>query len=312
MPFRTVKNLLSPTGAKLATRYQPAEGDARAILVIEHGLAEHSGRYLEFARFMARRGFHVHAHDHRGHGLTRAADAPRGMFAARRGVDLVLEDCLAVREHAAEVHPDLPVVVFGHSMGGLIALNFAEAWPDRLDALAVWNAAFDGGPAAIAAGAILAVERMFLGSDVPSPMLPRLTFDAWARAVPNHRTPADWLSSRPEEVDAYLADPLCAFRPSVSMWRDIFALIRRGGTVEALRRLPRLLPIHLVGGSGDPSTRFGQSVRRLADRTRRAGLADVTLRIRDHLRHETLNEVDAESAMADFAVWADHAVRHRL
>ena len=94
------------------------------------------------------------------------------------------------------------------------------------------------------------------------------------------------------------------------MWRDVFALIRRGGTVEALRRLPKPLPIHLLGGSADPSTGCGQAVRRLAERARRAGLTDVTLRIRDHLRHETLNETDAESTMADFAVWADHAVRH--
>ena len=78
MPFRTVKNLRSPTGASLATRYQPAEGHARAVLLIEHGLAEHSGRYLDFARFMARRGFHVHAHDHRGHGLTGGAGRPAG------------------------------------------------------------------------------------------------------------------------------------------------------------------------------------------------------------------------------------------
>jgi len=312
MPFRTVKNLMSPTGAKLATRYQPAEGEARAILIIEHGLAEHSGRYLEFAHFMARRGFHVHGHDHRGHGLTTAADAPQGIFAAKHGADIVLRDCLAVREHAVEVHPDLPVVVFGHSMGGVIALNFAETWPDKIGALAVWNANFDAGAAAVAAQSILAVERMFLGSDVPSPMLRRLTFDTWGRAIPKRRTSADWLSSRPEVVDAYLADPLCGFPPSVSMWRDVFALMRRGGSVEALKRLPKSLPIHMVGGSGDPSTGYGQAVPRLADRARRAGLNDVTLRIRDHLRHETLNEADAESTMADFAVWADHAVRHRL
>ena len=304
-------NLQSPTGARLATRYQPAEGNPRAILLIEHGLTDHSGRYGEFARFMARRGFHVHAHDHRGHGLTTAADAPQGIFAAKNGVDVVLRDCLAVREHAVEAHPGLPVVVFGQSMGGLISANLAQAFPDKLDALAVWNSNFDGGLAVLAAKAILAAERMLLGSDVPSQMLPRLTFDAWGRAIPNHRTLADWLSSLPEKVDAYLSDPLCAFRPSVSMWRDVFAFITRGGRVDALRRLPKSLPVHLVGGGGDPSTGYGQAVRRLAERMRRAGLNDVTVRIRDHLRHETLNEVDAESTMAEFALWADHAVRHR-
>ncbi len=294
MPFQTIKNLPSPTGARLATRYQPAEGQPRAILLIAHGLAEHSGRYADFARFMARRGFHVHAHDHRGHGHTSAADAPRGIFAAKGGADAVVADCLAVRDHAVEVHPGLPVVVFGHSMGGLICLNFAVSHPDKLNALAVWNANFDGGPAALAARAVLAVERMLLGSDVESRMLPRLTFEAWAKAMPDRRTPADWLSSRPEAVDAWLSDPLCGFRPSVSMWRDVFALIRRGGTLEALRRLPRALPVHIVGGSADPSTGSGQAVRRLADRARRAGLVDVTLRIRDHFRHETLNEKDAD------------------
>lgn len=309
MPFCNVSNLASPTGARLATRYQPAEGNARAILLIEHGLAEHSGRYEDFARFMARRGFHVHAHDHRGHGRTFAPDAPQGVFAASGGLEAVLADCLAVREHAAEMNPGLPVVVFGHSMGGLIALNFAEAHPDRLDALAVWNSNFDAGPAIFAAGAILAVERMFLGSDVPSRMLPRLTFEAWARAVPERRSSADWLSSRPEEVDIYLADPLCGFMPSVSMWRDVLDLIRRGGSVDALRRLPKSLPVHMVGGGADPSTAGGQAVRRLAERARRAGLVDVTLRIRDHFRHETLREVEAESTMAEFAVWAHHAVR---
>lgn len=308
MAFEESRTIDSRTGAKLAVRHQPAEGRGYGILLIQHGLSEHSGRYLEFARFMARRGFHVYAHDHRGHGLTRADDAPQGSFARKGGTGLVLGDCLAVHDHACAMHPGLPVVVFGHSMGGLIALNFAVTWPDRLDALAVWNANLDGGSSARAAQALLAGERMLLGSDVPSRLLPRLTFEAWSKAVGDRRTPFDWLSCLPQEVDAYIADPLCGFLPNVSMWQDVFTFIRTGGSAEALRRLPKSLPVHLVGGGADPSTDNGQALVRLCARVRRAGLADVTLRVRDHLRHETLHEENADSTMAEFAMWADRAV----
>jgi hypothetical protein len=68
---------------------------------------------------------------------------------------------------------------------------------------------------------------MLKGSDVPSLILPKATFVAWGRAIKGHRTPFDWLSHDPAQVDAYIADPLCGFDASVSMWRDIFRLTAR-------------------------------------------------------------------------------------
>lgn len=308
MQFETHRIVPSPTGAELAVRHQPAAGEARAILLIHHGLAEHAGRYGAFARTMAARGFAVYAHDHRGHGQTRATDAPPGRFAGADGVDRVIADCLAVRDHAGLANPGLPVVVLGHSMGGLIALNFAEAYPESVDALAVWNANFSGTGATTAALALLAAERMLLGSDVPSRMLPAMTFDAWGRSVRERRTEFDWLSRLPAAVDAYVADPLCGFDPSVSMWRDVFTLMRDGRHPDALRRLPPGLPIHLAGGSADPATGGGTAILRLAAAMRRSGLENVTVRIEEGARHETLNDRHAKAATADFADWAERAI----
>jgi alpha-beta hydrolase superfamily lysophospholipase len=308
MSFEAPDRIASPTGAALAVYHESASADAHAILLIHHGISEHGGRYGAFARFMAARGFHVYAHDHRGHGLTRAPDAPLGRFAEGNGADKVIADCLAVRDHAGLVYPGLPVVVFGHSMGGLIALNFAEACPEGVDALAVWNANFAGRLTTDAAFALLAVERMLLGSDLPSRLLPVLTFEAWSHSVKRRRTFFDWLSRVPEEVDAYVADPLCGFLPSVSMWRDVFTFIREGARRQALRRLPPALPIHLAGGSADPATDNGAAVLHLASRMRRLGLEEVTTRIFAGARHETLNDLDAGKAMAEFEAWALHAL----
>ncbi|MCY0096074.1 alpha/beta fold hydrolase [Hoeflea ulvae] len=300
--------LSSPTGAKLAVRHMPAEGQARGVVQINHGLAEHAARYQRFAAFLAARGYHVYAHDHRGHGATRAPDAMPGAFAARDGASKVIADVAAIHALIAERHPGLPVVTFGHSMGGLIALNFAEAHPGASAALAVWNSNFNAGMAGRAGQAFLAIEAFFKGSDTPSVILPKLTFQTWARAMPNRRTDYDWLSHDAAEVDLYVADPLCGWDATVGMWRDVFALIYAGGSSDRLKQLPKALPIHLIGGDEDPATDKGAAVKWLAEQMRKAGFTNVTARVLPGTRHETLNEVDRDEAMADFVTWLDSQI----
>ncbi len=84
--FESIERLKSGSGADLALRHQQAVGEPKGVIQICHGLAEHSGRYEQFARAMAQQGFAVYAHDHRGHGNTKAADAPVGRFAKEDGV----------------------------------------------------------------------------------------------------------------------------------------------------------------------------------------------------------------------------------
>ncbi|MBB3590215.1 alpha-beta hydrolase superfamily lysophospholipase [Rhizobium sp. BK529] len=300
---------LENAGASLACHHQPAEGLARAILMISHGLAEHSRRYWRFAEAMAARGCHVYAHDHRGHGETTAADAPLGRFARRDGIEHVVSDIAAVHDFVTSRHPGLPVILLGHSMGGLIALNAAADLPGRFAALAVWNSNFAVGLSGRLAQAILLGERMLKGSDVPSDMLPRLTFSAWGKSISDHRTEFDWLSCNPAEVDAYIADPLCGFDASVSLWLDVFALTFRGIEKEQLEKLPKELPIHLVGGGKDPATSKGKAILWLSKHLKSRGFSRISTEIYQDMRHETLNEIGAQSAISDFAGWCDEALR---
>ena len=299
---------LASTGASLAYHHAEAAGPARGILLISHGLAEHSKRYRGFAEAMAARGYHVYAHDHRGHGETSAPDAPIGRFACRGGVDRVIGDVRAMRAHAATRHPGLPVILFGHSMGGLIALNAAVTAPADFDAVAVWNSNFAVGLAGRAAQAILLAERMLKGSDVPSGLLPKLTFAAWGKSIAGRRTAFDWLSRLPGEVDKYIADPLCGFDASVSLWLDLFELTFRAPQKLHLDRLPRDLPIHLVGGGDDPATERGKAVLWLSNHLKACGFSRISTEIYQDMRHETLNEIGADAATAAFADWCDEAV----
>jgi alpha-beta hydrolase superfamily lysophospholipase len=310
MGFGDTTSLASPTAATLSLRHMPAEGDAKAIVLIQHGLAEHAARYAEFARLLASRGYHVYAHDHRGHGHTRAPDAEKGRFAWRNGTNLVVEDVMAIHRKATGAHPNLPVILFGHSMGGMIALATAIAHPDAFAGLAVWNTNLDHKLAVKAGILLLQAERALKGSDVPSRFGPKVSFEAWAKTIPNARTAFDWLNHDARSVAEYLADPLCGFPASVSLWLDIFTTIDRISRTDELARLPRNLPVNLVGGGQDPATDGGKAVRWLARRLKELGMTAVDTTIYDDMRHETLHELARQEAMKAFAAWTDGVVQN--
>lgn len=303
--FSSQFNLAAKSGAVLNMYHEPATGVARGVVTINHGLAEHAARYGRFAKALSAAGFHVYAHDHRGHGATTAPGVSLGSFAAENGWQRVLDDTLDVRIHAESQHPVLPLVLFGHSMGGLIAMNSGLRDPDGIDALAVWNANFSAGLMGRVGQAILAVERMLLGSDVPSAMLPKLTFQDWAKKETSGRTDFDWLSRDPEEVDKYVADPLCGWDASVGMWQDVFKLIFAGADDRNFSKLSKNLPVHLRGGGHDPATDFAKATKNLSDRMKAMGFAKVTTAIGQDNRHECLNDINRDEVTADFIGWLD-------
>ncbi len=298
----------SPTGAKLNLYSRRADGRARGVVQVSHGLAEHAARYAQFADFLAARGFAAYAHDHRGHGYTTAPDAPLGRFAAQDGGDKAVADVVAVHDLIASEYPGLPVVAMGHSMGGMICMNFLQAHSARVAAGAIWNSDLTGGALARLAIAILAFERMRLGSDVPSRILPAMTFRAWGKAIPNHKTLFDWLSHDEAVVAAYVADPLCGWDASVSMWRDLFGFILNGADRSRYSTMRRDLPLYLVGGDEDPATMKGKAIETLASRLKAMGFSNLQSTIYADTRHETLNEVNRDQAMRQFADWLDRVV----
>ena len=309
MPFDDATKLVASSGAVLHLHSREPDGRPRAVVQINHGLAEHAARYGRFADMLALHGIASVAHDHRGHGHTRAPDAPAGTFATGGdGVARVVADVLSVHDHVARRWPGMPVIIFGHSMGGLIALNTLFSASHRVAGAAIWNANFSAGLLGRIGQGLLAWERFRLGSDMPSRIVPKLTFQAWAKQVPNARTPFDWLSRDPAEVDAYVADPLCGWDASVSMWQDVFRLIFAGANDTNLARIRRDLPISIVGGEKDPATDGGKATEHLAGRMRAMGFSNLTSRVYADTRHESLNEVNRDQVMADFVAWVEGVV----
>src|SRR5215831_14061344 len=110
----------------------------RYVALIAHGYGEHAQRYAHVADHLVRHGAAVYAPDHLGHGQS---DGERALV--ERVDDLVDDLDLAARK-AREAHPDLPLVLLGHSMGGIVATRFAQRHPGRLAALVLSGPAIGG------------------------------------------------------------------------------------------------------------------------------------------------------------------------
>lgn len=295
----------SPTGAQLCLYQMNAGKRAKGIVHINHGMAEHGARYARFATKLTNAGYHVIAHDHRGHGKTTAPDAPLGVFSNADGLSKTIDDILHVNQLAHAINPDLPVVLFGHSMGTILGFNYMLHHPDTVDAVALWNAGFDTGMLAAVYKSLLKVERMFKGSDVPSAIANKLTFEDWNKKFAPNRTISDWLSRDHDEVDKYVADPLCGFPVSIGLWLDTLEAVYYGADDNNLKSLPNSLPVHLVAGGVDPCTNKGAAVEKLAEHLTNAGMKEVSLNILPDTRHESLNEINRDETTAEFIKWLD-------
>ena len=238
-------SLVSATGANLALRHLPADGKAKASIHINHGMAEHSARYERFAVALSHAGYNVYAHDHRGHGYTNAPDAPQGIFAGKDGLNKALGDIDFVNQHIRLNHPDLPIVYFGHSMGGILGVNYCIEHSDKVDAAVLWNFNVDGGFLVSLLAGLIKIERALKGSDVPSLLAMKLTFADWNSKFKPNRTEFDWLSRDEAEVDKYIADPLCGFPVSVGLWLNVIDAIQTASSNVHLAKIRKDLPLSI-------------------------------------------------------------------
>ena len=259
----------------------------RAIVQLAHGMGEHSLRYRHLAESLVRAGYVVYANEHRGHGKGAQARGELGEFGPRAFAGLV-DDMALLSRHVRGVHPRLPLILLGHSMGSF-ALQYYLVEHGSLLA----GAALSGTSALDLLGT--ALQSGFKLEDMNA-------------ALPDVRTPFDWLSRDPAQVDAYIADPLCGFTVSPEGLGSMFAKLD-ALTPEAMRKTIRPeLPLYLFIGGEDPVSNKAQWFYPLVERYREAGLRDVSCHVFGGARHEALNETNRDEVEAVLLAWIARVV----
>jgi alpha-beta hydrolase superfamily lysophospholipase len=294
-------------GTSIATYVWRPEATPTATVQIAHGMAEHAARYADLAEAFNAEGWVVYANDHRGHGQSVPAGAEPGDMGPD-GFVRAARDVIQLGRHIAGEHPDMPRLLFGHSMGSFLVQRVLWQAPETADAVVL--SASNGRPPPIATvgRGIARVEQLRLGPAGRSPVIQAMTFDDFNKKFAPTRTDFDWLSRDEAQVDAYIADPLCGFSVSVQSW--VSMLDSLGGLLaeENLAQVRRELPVYLIAGTADAVGDMGKGVLRLADTYRAAGLSNVEMKLYVGGRHEMLHETNRTEVVSDIVSWARQAL----
>lgn len=239
-------------------------GEPKRIVQIVHGYAEHGGRYAHVAEALIRDGAVVYADDHTGHGRS------GGERAVIKDFDHAVADLHALTEIALEDHPGRPVVLVGHSMGGLLSGRYAQKWPEQIAGVAF-------------CGAVIG-DWQWARDVLADPELPYVAFDA------------DAISRDPEAGAAYAADPLVyhgQYKRALLI-AEVEALDAFAADIDRLTA-----PVLVLHGTADPFVPYQRSVEAARD----LSSVDVTVRLYEDGRHEVLNEINRDEVIGDLASW---------
>ncbi len=288
-----------------AVEWTPEDGSIRAVLQISHGVAEYALRYASFAEFLTARGFAVASHDHIGHGLSVARGAPRLYFGPKGSWQRVVDDLYTRRKLAEKRFPGVPRFLLGHSMGSFLARTYLIRYPGTVDGAVLMGTGHMSGAMVSGGRAVAAAETLRLGDRAVSSVVDRLAFGAYNRIFAPNRTAFDWLSVSEENVDAYMADPLCGGNASVGLFREMLSGIAYIKRPENLRRMNLNTPVLFVSGSMDPVGECGKGVERAYASFQRAGVRDVAMKLYENARHEILNDTCRETVYQDILRWLE-------
>ncbi|MBN1191503.1 MAG: lysophospholipase [Dehalococcoidales bacterium] len=254
--------------------------EPKSVLVVVHGLAEHSGRYRHLAEYFASRGHAVYSFDLEGHGRSAGPRCRNNNFSDfMKNLDIFL--ALVRRKH-----PSPKIFIIGHSMGGTIATLFAASGQSQFD------------------GLILSAATLKIGAKIPPPLfLAARVLSLLAPGTGLYTIEAAALSRDKSVVEAYLKDHLVytgkiRARPGVELLKVLNSLPDRYRDIT--------LPLLIMQGTAD----------RLSDPEgsrimyREVASQDKTLKIYPGFYHELFNEQEHRQVFADMEEWLDRRIQH--
>jgi alpha-beta hydrolase superfamily lysophospholipase len=245
----------------------------RAVVVLVHGIGEHAGRYRHVAERLNDWGFAARAADHHGHG---ASSGPRGGLPS---VMRLVDDLALVVDDTRRAHPGVPLVLLGHSLGGLVAASFVARAMRNVDALVLSSPGLDPG--------LGAIQKLLIA------LLSRLAPDLRV----GNGLDDNYLSHDPAVVQAYRDDPLCHDRIGARLARF---LAEEGAVVQAAA--PQWQVPTLLIYAGDDRLVKPAASRAFAAAAPASVLSATCF---PALYHEIFNERDAALVFETLRRWLD-------
>lgn len=277
---------------------------AKAVIQIAHGMAEHILRYEQFAEYLTTQGYIVYGHDHRGHGGSVMAPDDWGFFADSNGFEKVVEDMHMISEKIQKQYPELPLFLFGHSMGSFLARRYIQLYKN-ISGVILSGTGGSQGLIGKAGKLIAAIEARRIGRRTPSKLMNTLTFGDFNKAFQPARTAFDFLTRDEQAVDLYIKDKYCGFICSAQFYKDLLYGIEIIHRPKEVAHINHDLPIYLIAGTNDPVGNHGKGVKQVYEQYLAAGIHNVSLSLYQDARHELLSELNKQEVYTDVSNWLE-------
>lgn len=288
--------------------YQPNDCEPRLIIQISHGMCEYVERYEPFIDFLTSQGILVCGNDHLGHGHTAKTDEDLGFFGEKEGYKYLVDDLYSLTQKLRNDYPELPIILYGHSMGSMIARCYLSKYGSKLDGC-ILSGTVGPNPVIGVAKLLCGIQMKKLTPRGRSELLNNIGFGSYNKRIKGNRTIKDWLTRDPEIVDKYIKDKYCMFSFTTAGFRDLLAMTEIISTKQWPGTVPKELPILLYSGEEDPVGSYGKGVRIVYDRLKSAGIKDLEVKLYPEARHEMHNEVNKEEVYADVLKWCEHILQ---
>jgi alpha-beta hydrolase superfamily lysophospholipase len=280
---------------------------AKAVVQVSHGMAETAARYKRVASALTSQGYIVYASDHRGHGRTAGSPEKVGLFDGD-SFNRMCENMADVTNLIRERHPELPIFLFGHSLGSFLSQQYMYKYAEKVSGIILSGTNGKLGASLLFGSWLAAIEAKLRGEQYRSKLMNNLIFGAYNKAFKPNRTEFDWLSRDTAEVDAYIQDPFCGTVFAAGYYRDFLMGLIEIHRLENMQKIPKSLPVYLFSGDQDPVGLMGKGFRQLLQMYQELGLTQVSSKLYRDGRHEMLNDTNRDEVMGDLLAWLDAQV----
>lgn len=274
------------------------------VFLLIHGSVEHSLRYKEFAKALTNKGYIVVAPDLRGHGQTGLKSRGIGYFSDEpMGWELAVHDLKVMYNQCVQWYPNLPITLFGHSMGSYLVRCFLKEYPVEIEGVILsGTGAFAKGIGDV--GIFLSKLIMHMkGRRYKSEFLTNLVYGNLNKRIKERQTPFDFLTRDSEEVEAYIKDPLCGYTCSAEFIHEMLLGTKKANMLEVFQLKDKNLPLLIISGSNDPvGDRSGKGIKKVVHLYNQE-MKNVTTHFYEGARHELLNELYRQDVIEDIFAW---------
>lgn len=300
-------NYIPSTDSAQKLHYVIWQGEEKphAVLQLVHGMEEYIDRYDLFADYMVSLGWAVIGHDHLGHGLSGLHE--RGHFSDNpQGAAILIRDIHKITETAHQLWPDLPLCIFGHSMGSFLTRRYLCEYSSDVRAAVImgsgWYSPFETGTALLASKMTCFLQ----GPHVKSPLLTKICSLPFLFAFREEGKNA-WLSVDKPNVEGFTSDPLRGFGFTAGAYRMMYQNLYEVSCHTHFEHLCRDLPIFFIAGEDDP-VGGSKAVHALEKDYRKHGFAYVSSYVVKGKRHELFFESDALNTCHILGNWLQKVI----